>query len=273
MAEFGLIEGAVYSRQEDIHPRFGGSHQSGIAPAPKSGVVLIFTGEEGERFGYRDEWIEPKREVYRYTGHGQRGDMRFVSGNRAVRDHVENGRALLLFKKHSRAGGLYTFEGEMQCADTIELVGTDVDGKHRKIIQFLLVRIDAADLPPAGSTPKEKKIKSSLKELRGRAYAAVKPKQGAVEKVRRNLYERSEAVADYVLARADGICECCNHAAPFIRTDGTPYLEVHHIERLSDGGLDRSYAHGRHLPNLPSSNSLFSGRARSKQGTSKNSDC
>jgi 5-methylcytosine-specific restriction protein A len=30
----------------------------------------------------------------------------------------------------------------------------------------------------------------------------------------------------------------CNAPAPFQRLDGTPYLEPHHLRRLSDGGPD-----------------------------------
>ncbi|WP_242657405.1 HNH endonuclease [Vibrio antiquarius] len=42
-----------------------------------------------------------------------------------------------------------------------------------------------------------------------------------------------------VLLRADGVCERCKQQAPFSRSrDGTPYLEVHHIKRLADGGDD-----------------------------------
>ncbi|MDP2165535.1 MAG: HNH endonuclease signature motif containing protein [Hydrogenophaga sp.] len=43
----------------------------------------------------------------------------------------------------------------------------------------------------------------------------------------------------FVLRRASGVCEQCNQGAPFFRlTDGTPYLEVHHRVRLSQGGAD-----------------------------------
>ncbi|UXZ47919.1 HNH endonuclease [Pseudomonas soli] len=38
--------------------------------------------------------------------------------------------------------------------------------------------------------------------------------------------------------RAKGLCESCDKPAPFIKKDGTPYLEPHHVNRLSDGGLD-----------------------------------
>jgi len=40
------------------------------------------------------------------------------------------------------------------------------------------------------------------------------------------------------LARANGNCEGCALPAPFFRSDGTPYLEPHHLRRVSDGGPD-----------------------------------
>lgn len=53
-----------------------------------------------------------------------------------------------------------------------------------------------------------------------------------------NYYQRSEAVRQYVLARADGVCEGCNQPAPFMNKKGKPYLDPHHIRRLTDGGPD-----------------------------------
>ena len=50
--------------------------------------------------------------------------------------------------------------------------------------------------------------------------------------------ERSEAVRVYVLRRAAGHCEGCRHEAPFLRKDGRPYLEPHHLRRRADGGPD-----------------------------------
>lgn len=51
-------------------------------------------------------------------------------------------------------------------------------------------------------------------------------------------YIRSEAVKDYARTRADGICELCESEAPFEKQDGEPYLEVHHIHELGEGGAD-----------------------------------
>lgn len=54
----------------------------------------------------------------------------------------------------------------------------------------------------------------------------------------RNFIKRAAAIRDYAIARADGHCELCDRPAPFKLAGGVPYLEVHHIDRLSDGGPD-----------------------------------
>lgn len=52
------------------------------------------------------------------------------------------------------------------------------------------------------------------------------------------IYDRDPDVAAYVKIRANGICDLCNQPAPFIKSDGLPYLESHHIKWLSEGGED-----------------------------------
>jgi len=52
-------------------------------------------------------------------------------------------------------------------------------------------------------------------------------------------YRRDPDVVAEALYRAKGFCEKCKKKAPFIkRSNGEPYLEVHHIRPLSQGGLD-----------------------------------
>ena len=52
-------------------------------------------------------------------------------------------------------------------------------------------------------------------------------------------YKRNPTVIVAVLRRSNGVCEVCNALAPFMRrSDGTPYLEVHHKILLSEGGED-----------------------------------
>lgn len=52
-------------------------------------------------------------------------------------------------------------------------------------------------------------------------------------------FERNADVVAEVLLRAMGKCERCKATAPFLRRkDRTPYLEVHHVIQLANGGED-----------------------------------
>lgn len=52
-------------------------------------------------------------------------------------------------------------------------------------------------------------------------------------------FRRNADVVASVLERAKGICECCGEPAPFSRkSNGDPFLEVHHVKPLADGGED-----------------------------------
>lgn len=77
----------------------------------------------------------------------------------------------------------------------------------------------------------------SLQELRQKAVDKAVSSATAKER-RTKYYEQSKAIKLYALARAGGVCEGCGQPAPFVRLDGTPYLEVHHIRKLADEGPD-----------------------------------
>jgi hypothetical protein len=53
-----------------------------------------------------------------------------------------------------------------------------------------------------------------------------------------NVYLRDQQVREAVLQRAGGKCEFCGQLG-FIRSNGTRYLESHHIIALADDGADR----------------------------------
>lgn len=77
----------------------------------------------------------------------------------------------------------------------------------------------------------------SMAEILERLKNAVKIPPECI--VSTKVYYRNPDVVAYVLKRAGGICEKCGNRPPFNRkSDGTPYLEVHHIKQLSDGGED-----------------------------------
>ena len=51
-------------------------------------------------------------------------------------------------------------------------------------------------------------------------------------------FVRDPNVIAWVLNEAAGHCEVCGDAAPFLRASGEPYLEVHHVRPLGEGGPD-----------------------------------
>lgn len=74
--------------------------------------------------------------------------------------------------------------------------------------------------------------------LRRRRLASA-PKQARSVQATTTVFLRNPDVVAEVLVRAAGICEICGAMAPFQRrSDGTPYLEVHHRVQLADGGDD-----------------------------------
>lgn len=51
-------------------------------------------------------------------------------------------------------------------------------------------------------------------------------------------YVRDPDVQAYVLDESGGVCERCEAPAPFLKPNGDPYLEVHHVRQLAHGGSD-----------------------------------
>lgn len=72
-----------------------------------------------------------------------------------------------------------------------------------------------------------------------RRRLAEAPRRPVARTVEVRVFDRNPDVVAEVLARAAGNCEHCRSFAPFRRaSDGTPYLEVHHLVHLANGGDD-----------------------------------
>ena len=88
--------GKEYSRRNYIHENYGGQPQSGISTPSNHPLIFLFSYPSGEDFGYKDHFDEGG--IFHYTGEGKVGDMTFAKGNKAIRNHVEDGKELLLFE-------------------------------------------------------------------------------------------------------------------------------------------------------------------------------
>lgn len=76
-------------------------------------------------------------------------------------------------------------------------------------------------------------LKANLNNVKGNAN----PRQ---KEIRTFQYERDPKVVAFTLKMANGVCFDCKNKGPFIsKITGLPYLEVHHVRTLKDGGRDK----------------------------------
>jgi hypothetical protein len=129
--------GRLYNRQKELHNKYGGNRQSGIAPCANHPIVFLFTSSTGRLHGYRDGFISDTE--YKYTGEGQLGDMELSRGNLAIKNHVSKGRNLFLFKKEHN--GDYSYVGQFRYKRHSFESGIDTDENDRRMIVFTLEKI------------------------------------------------------------------------------------------------------------------------------------
>lgn len=127
--------GSLYKRSA-IHEKYGGNGQSGISPSRQYPYIFIFSGTAGKQHGYKDQWENDY--IYSYTGEGQGGDMEFVRGNLALRDHLKNGKRVFLFEYVKKAYVRFICELEFQ--DFGMFLAPDSSGKPREAIKFFFKR-------------------------------------------------------------------------------------------------------------------------------------
>lgn len=136
MDKLPFIPDSTYKRSS-LHDQFGGNRQGGISPSAKFPFIFIFSGKSGAQYGYKDGW--DNKNVFSYTGEGQEGDMQFVKGNLALREHKERGKRVFLFE--SDGTSFVKFISEMEFYDAGYFETPDKNGTNRIGIRFFLNRI------------------------------------------------------------------------------------------------------------------------------------
>ncbi len=130
-----FIPNHVYKRS-DIHDYYGGNRQGGIAPSAKVPYIFIFSGKSGSQYGYKDGWDNPN--IFSYTGEGQVGDMKFIKGNLALREHINNCKRVFLFE-YERIGYV-KFISELEFYDIGKFDTPDINKNERVGIKFFFKR-------------------------------------------------------------------------------------------------------------------------------------
>ena len=121
-----------------LHEEFGGRPRGGIGPSSKTPNVFIFSDPAtGEKHGYHDVWMADG--CFHYTGEGQHGDQQMKSGNTAILNHINEGRALRVFQGTS---GTVIYVDEFEVDTTEPFYRTDASesggGPTREVIVFRL---------------------------------------------------------------------------------------------------------------------------------------
>ncbi|MFC8622359.1 MULTISPECIES: restriction endonuclease [Streptomyces] len=144
VAEWDLDPGQSIERKQ-LHMRYGGRTQGGIGPSARTPNVMVFTDPiAGEKHGYYDGWMPDG--LFHYSGEGQYGDQRMLSGNASILNHKAEGRALRVFQG---ARGSVTYLGEFEVAGWYEADAPETgDGPLRKVIVFRLRPLDTAPREP-----------------------------------------------------------------------------------------------------------------------------
>ena len=136
MLQSPFIPNQLYKRSQ-IHDEYGGNRQGGISPSAKVPYIFIFSGKSGAQYGYKDGW--DNHNIFSYTGEGQVGDMQFIRGNLALKDHLNIGKRVFLFE--IEGGGLVKFISEMEFFDADYFETPDINGSNRIGIKFFLKRV------------------------------------------------------------------------------------------------------------------------------------
>jgi 5-methylcytosine-specific restriction protein A len=201
-------------------------------------VVLI---ADHTRPACDDKWIG---KTFHFTGMGLTGEQGLsFNQNKALCESNEKGTRLFLFEVFEE--GSYTFIGEVELALNPYLSRqTDGENTVRDVTVFPLILKGNAHPPfrkkAALETKKEIALKKAQKlpldELEFQAKYSLK--EGGRREVVTEVFDGDQIVAEYAKRKAAGTCQLCNKPAPFKNRDGEPYLEVHHIIPLEEGGQD-----------------------------------
>lgn len=135
MSTWKLSKGETILRKH-LHDVYGGGRQGGISPSRVTPNIFIFSEpSEGEKHSYFDRWLG---DVFLYVGEGQLGNQAISRGNRALLNHVADGRSIRLFhgcKGEVAYAGEFVLDGPSSYFTEFAL---DRNGHQREVIVFRL---------------------------------------------------------------------------------------------------------------------------------------
>jgi len=230
-----LIAGSKYTN-DDICKAFLCSPRGGMRRSKRTNTLVLISNQKSI---YDGRWIENK--LY-YIGMGSKGSQT-LKGNQNITLYESNTNGIDVHLFEMFRNKVNTYMGRVQLADKpFQEKQDDADGQLRQVWVFPLQLIDEGkpvrmdELERVFQDEYKESQQLSIEELKDRINKTAKH-PGSRESTTR-VFQKSPYVKDFTLRRASGVCELCNQKAPFNKPNGKPYLEVHHIHQLADGGED-----------------------------------
>ncbi len=227
--------GKIYSNKE-ICAIFGCGNMGGMRKVNATNSLILIT--DPSKGIYEDRWDD---DTLYYTGMGKRGDQKIDSNqNKTLKNSKENNTAVHLFEVERKTEyiyrGLVELIKEPYCEDQ-----EDVDGNMRRVWVFPLktsYKFLSGEVLDHKNKKKEEAFKRLTNEELLEKIRSNADKPTSRRSINRTEYERNPAIIELAKRRSKGSCELCEKKAPFENNDKKPYLEVHHIDWLSEGGAD-----------------------------------
>ncbi len=221
---------------DEIRSTFRCSLQSGMNKSNTTNTLVLIINHV--KSIYHDRWFDNK---VHHIGKGQVGDQTMTRENKTLLESNTNGIDLHLFEVFRK--GIYDYRGQVRLyKKPYQKMQLDKNGDPRKVWVFPLEfndnsrPIENAQVDELFQTKFNKAQKLSNEELEEKAKNL--PDILGFRKVSTLRNQRNPYVVAYTLRRANGVCELCEQSAPFNKANGEPYLEVHHVRHLEDGGED-----------------------------------
>ena len=232
-----LNKGDVINNEELIQI-FKCSTQGGMRRSHKTNTLVLVSNHV--KSIYSDRWFG--KELH-YTGMGSTGDQTLGAQNKTLHESNFNGVEVHLFEVFELRK--YTYQGVViYNGKGYQEKQADVDGNERKVWMFPLklkdgkpISIDNLILNKLQETKRKSFRKLDKKQLK-RIAESKKEKAQSYRLTETKSIDRDEYIKLYALQRAKGKCQLCEKPAPFLKKDGNPYLEVHHIDYLANNGSD-----------------------------------
>lgn len=224
---------------ETLAETFLCSTEGGMRRSHRTGTLVIVSDYVNPTKFYEDRWDGNN---FYYTGEGSKGDQKLIRQNKTLAESDTNEVEVHLFEKYR--GNEYTYQGVVELADKpFQEIQFDELSSRRKVWVFPLrltngerQSVDQNTIYEIEEIKRKRARKLSNEELNNRASTAKStPTKRPTVSV---SYSRNPWISELAQRRANGICQLCDHEAPFNRRDGTPYLETHHITWLANGGED-----------------------------------